>query len=255
METHSAECLVSESHASYDNILCSFPGSSAGKKSTCIAGAQGSIPGLGRSPEEGKSCPLQYSDLENPMDCIVHGVTKSWTRLSDFHFYVYRAGLSAFNHHVIYLTVVFSKWKHDVCLCVCVCVHARVHTRAYSLSRVQLCDLVNSSPPGSLVHGIFQARMLETWWVIVAVYFSLSVFSIFLSTTWLMGTLCPRTLESDTKRPGLVLCPQCEVASDLVPGGLRSTCQQAAGAAPTMLQPSPHKVTSWHCVTLSLFFS
>ena len=105
VETHSAECLVSESHASYDNILYSFPGSSAGKESTCIAGAQGSIPGLGRSPGEGKSCPLQYSDLENPMDCIVHGVTKSWTRLSDFHFYVYRAGLSAFNHHVIYLRV------------------------------------------------------------------------------------------------------------------------------------------------------
>ena len=37
------------------------------------------IPGLGRSPGEGSSYPLQYSDLENSMDCIVHGVTKSWT--------------------------------------------------------------------------------------------------------------------------------------------------------------------------------
>ena len=43
------------------------------------------IPGLGRSPGEGKGYPLQYSGLENSMDCIVHGVTKSWTRLSDFH--------------------------------------------------------------------------------------------------------------------------------------------------------------------------
>ena len=44
------------------------------------------IPGLGRSPEEGKGHPLQYSGLENAMDCIVNGVTKSGTLLSDFHF-------------------------------------------------------------------------------------------------------------------------------------------------------------------------
>ena len=46
----------------------------------------GSIPGLGRSPGEGKGFPLQYSGLENSMNCIVHGVTKSQTQLSDFHF-------------------------------------------------------------------------------------------------------------------------------------------------------------------------
>ena len=44
----------------------------------------GSIPGLGRSPREGKGYPLQYSGLENSMDCIVHGVAKIWTLLSDF---------------------------------------------------------------------------------------------------------------------------------------------------------------------------
>ena len=42
--------------------------------------------GLGRSPGEEKGSPLQYSGLENSMDCIVHGVTKSWTRLGDVHF-------------------------------------------------------------------------------------------------------------------------------------------------------------------------
>ena len=46
----------------------------------------GSIPGLGRSPGEGKGFPLQYSGLENSMNCIDHGVTKSQTQLSDFHF-------------------------------------------------------------------------------------------------------------------------------------------------------------------------
>ena len=47
---------------------------------------QGLISGLGRSPGEGNGYQLQYSSLENSMDYIVHGVAKSWTLLSDFHF-------------------------------------------------------------------------------------------------------------------------------------------------------------------------
>ena len=57
--------------------LWGFHGSSAGKESSCNAGDLGLIPGLVRSPGEGKSYLLQYSSLENSMDCIVHGVTKS----------------------------------------------------------------------------------------------------------------------------------------------------------------------------------
>ena len=53
---------------------------SAGKESTCNVGDLGSIPGLGRSPGEGKGYPLQYSDLENSMDYTVHTVTKSQTQ-------------------------------------------------------------------------------------------------------------------------------------------------------------------------------
>ena len=63
-----------------------FPCGSASKETACNAGDLGSIPGLGRSPGEGKGYPLQYSGLENSMVWIVHGVTKSWTWLSDFHF-------------------------------------------------------------------------------------------------------------------------------------------------------------------------
>ena len=66
--------------------FASLPCGSAGKESACSAGDLGSIPGLGRSPGEGKDYPLQYSGLENSMDCIVHGVSKSWAQLSDFHF-------------------------------------------------------------------------------------------------------------------------------------------------------------------------
>ena len=101
-----------------------FPDISVGKESACIAGDPGSIPGLGRfagegigyplhcswaslvaqlvnnlpamwetfpglgrSPGEGKGYPLQYSGLENSMDCTIHGIAKSLTRLSDFHFH------------------------------------------------------------------------------------------------------------------------------------------------------------------------
>ena len=64
-----------------------FLGGSAGKESTCNMGDLDWIPGLGRSPGDGKGYPLQYSGLENAMDCIVHGVAKSRTRLSDFHFH------------------------------------------------------------------------------------------------------------------------------------------------------------------------
>ena len=59
---------------------------SAGKESICNAGDLGSIPGLGRFPGEGKGYSLLYSGLEDSMDCIVHGVAKSRTQLSDFHF-------------------------------------------------------------------------------------------------------------------------------------------------------------------------
>ena len=63
-----------------------FPDGSAVKDSACKAGDLGSIHGLGRSPGEGNGYPLQYSSLENSMDCIVHGVANSWTWLSNFHF-------------------------------------------------------------------------------------------------------------------------------------------------------------------------
>ena len=67
-------------------VFLGFPGGSAGKESACNVGHQASIPGLGRAPGEGKGYPLQYSSLENSMDCIVHGVaeldTTEWLSLS-----------------------------------------------------------------------------------------------------------------------------------------------------------------------------
>ena len=74
-------------------VSLGFPGGSDSKESACNVGNLGSIPGLGRSPGEGNGYPLQYTGLENSMDrrawqSTVHGVAKSQTRLSDFHFIV-----------------------------------------------------------------------------------------------------------------------------------------------------------------------
>ena len=65
-----------------------FPDSSVGKESACSEEDPSSIPGSGRSPGKGIGYSLQYSGLENSTDYTVHGVAKSQTRLSDFHFTV-----------------------------------------------------------------------------------------------------------------------------------------------------------------------
>ena len=81
-----------------------FPCGSAGKESACSAGDLDSIPGLGRSLGGGKGYPLQYSGLENSMDCIVHGVAKNQTRLSDFHFSMFKL--------LMYIINIILKWSY-----------------------------------------------------------------------------------------------------------------------------------------------
>ena len=66
-------------------------------------------PGLVICPGEGKGYPLQYSDLENSMDCIVHGITKSWTWLSNFHFH--RQNL-IYLYWLIYLLCYYVIFQH-----------------------------------------------------------------------------------------------------------------------------------------------
>ena len=88
----------------------------------------GSIPGLGSSPKQEKGYPLQYSSLENSMDGIVHGVTKSQIQLSNFHFH--------FSVNIV------------------------------TQSCLTLCSPMGYRLPGSSVHGIFHVRILE--WVAIS---------------------------------------------------------------------------------------
>ena len=69
--THTSPCYC------HLPVLGGFPGGSTGQESACNTGDLGSIPGLGRSPGEGNSYPLQYSGLENPTDYTVQGATES----------------------------------------------------------------------------------------------------------------------------------------------------------------------------------
>ena len=86
-------------------VFLGFPCVSASKESACNAGDLVSIPGLGRSPGEGKGYPLQYSGLENSMDCMLHGVVRSRTPLSNFRFrqpqpcYMHRSSCSTSGHN------------------------------------------------------------------------------------------------------------------------------------------------------------
>ena len=114
-----------------------FPCGSAGKKSACNVGDRVSVPELGRSPGEGKRYSLQCSGLENSMDCIVQGIAKSQTWLSDFHFHLLFALARPL---VITVFVVLFCWVAKLCL--------------------TLCDPMDCSLPGSSVHGILQARIL-----------------------------------------------------------------------------------------------
>ena len=82
-------------------VFLGFLCGSAGKESACNVGNLSLIPGLGRSPGEGKGYPLQDSGLENSMDCIVHELAKSLTWLRDFHFHF------------------LSRQKWHVCLTLC----------------------------------------------------------------------------------------------------------------------------------------
>ena len=86
-------------------------------RSACNAGDLGSIPGLGRSPGEGKGYPLQYSGLENSMDYTVHGVEKShsWATFTSLHIYIY------------------------VCVCVCVCVYTHTYIYIYIYTLMYIC--------------------------------------------------------------------------------------------------------------------
>ena len=110
-----------------------FPCGSAGEESACNVADLGSIPGLGRSPGEGKGYPLQYSGLENSMDSM---------------------GLQRVGHD--WATFTFTVPRMCVCsqCLACVCAHMLQLC-------LTICDPMNYSPPGFSIHGTPKARLLE----------------------------------------------------------------------------------------------
>ena len=139
----------------YINIFLGFPGGSAGKESACSERDLGSIPGLGRSPGERKGYPLQYSGLENSRDCLVQGVAKSQTQLSNFHFcalFGFLGGTAGKNPpasaetvHGITLSQTLLKQ-----LSIHTHTHTHTHTHKASVNSARPCRSLKRSP---IAHG------------------------------------------------------------------------------------------------------
>ena len=132
-----------------------FPCGSAGKESASNVGDLGSMPGLGRSPGEGKGYPLQYSGLENSIDCIAHGLAKSWTQLSNLHFHM---GLWIFSMLCQSLKLLFGLFSlgmdqslkrslGKVCVCVCAhlceCVCTPLSKKNWEKKKILFCHIYN----------------------------------------------------------------------------------------------------------------
>ena len=153
-------CLITEDciHSFY---IQGFPGGSAGKVSSCNVGTLGSIPGLGRSPGEGKGYPLQYSGLENSMDCIVPGVTElDTTEWLSLHFtYTFITFLFSFMTFVSCLSQDLLWTKNS---------RSRVKRhQKQNLSRKGLCSsphLWPTAPTGAnKPQTVIVTRLLDSW--------------------------------------------------------------------------------------------
>ena len=114
---------IGSQRAGHDWSELGFPCGWAGKESACNVGDLGSIAGLRRSPGEGKGYPLQYCDLKNSIDCIIHGVTKSWTRLSGFHTshtllnrYLYLIHWMSISKNVFVTWIIFIFFNNAICV-------------------------------------------------------------------------------------------------------------------------------------------
>ena len=109
------------------------------------------IPGLGRSPGEGKGYPFQYSGLENSMDCIVHGVAKGQTQLSNFHFHSSSEDTTYSTLEANSILPFFIKFCSDYKSNAHV-FKSTLHFSSVAQSCPTLCDPMDCSMPGFPVH-------------------------------------------------------------------------------------------------------
>ena len=115
-----------------------------------------SIPGSGRSPEEGIGYPLQYSGLENSIDCIVHGASESWTQLKEFHFSLHFE-IGKFK----ILSFILYSFK-DFCIILC---HFQFHMK------FKICLIIfTKKSPESLI------QITLNWWISWGVLLSLQCY-------------------------------------------------------------------------------
>ena len=160
--------------------IVGFPGGSAGREAACNVGDLGSIPGLGQFPEEGNGYPLQYSGLENSMDCIVHGVTKSGHNWATFTFHFFTG--------VFYLFICFKR------------IGNYFMKQFYVDCLKFLSDNFNSWITSVLlsVGSLFSNKLWFSWSLVWPVIFTcvLDIFNSMLGNSWPFKNLSSRQLPS-----------------------------------------------------------
>jgi len=143
-------------------VFTGFPCDSVGKESTCNVGDLGLIPGLGRFPGEGKGYPLQYSGLENSMDSIVHGVTKSQTLMSDFDFHFHGITTKAEDMHILWISNSTPRYLLNRNACtwtrnICKNVHNSITSKSFKVKVAQVSDSL-------WPRGLQPTRLLCPWY-------------------------------------------------------------------------------------------
>ena len=141
------------SYICQDPIACGFLGGSDSRESACSAGDLGLIPGLGRSPGEGKGNPLQYSCLENSMDreawwssgCQESDMTEQLTVICS----IYTIKMWYFLNGCKFITTVHSCWIFTLFLFIfiaikCITINLFLHRFLCTFSHILPISLLNS---------------------------------------------------------------------------------------------------------------
>ena len=164
-------------------IIVGFPHGSAGKESACNVGDLGLITRLGRSPGEGKAYPLQYSGLENAMDCIVHEVTKSWTWLTNFHFHYYCVTVNFISPFIL-VSVFLTYWGPPM-------LGIYIYIIAISSSCIDTL-IIMYYPSLSFIISLFQSLLCLIWVLLLLLSFGLHLHEISFSSTHFQSVCVPR---------------------------------------------------------------
>ena len=136
-----------------------------------------SIPGSGRSPEEGIGYPLQYSGLENSIDCIVHGASESWTQLKEFHFSLhFEIGKFKILSFILYsfkdFCIILCHFQFHMKFKICLIIFYKEVTWESDTNYIELVDQLGSIAIFTMLYLLFHKYELFLFIYIISIYFN-----------------------------------------------------------------------------------